>query len=145
MRYDIMLHACPPYISSGRARSSQPTQKSSVWSKGPGVASQAHQLDEVLGHAKVVLVDGMDHSVNECLLVVVAQLRHIAEVNIGDAPISQCEDVSCSTRTSAQTKSRMDLRAAEMGGGGGGGGQTNHQQHDGLGKSIIHNLPMKHP
>ena len=81
-------------------------QKSSAWVKGPWVASQAHQLDEVLSHSEVVLVDRMDHSINERLLVVVAQLRHIAKVNIRDPPISQRKNVSCSGDTSAKKMQR---------------------------------------
>ena len=58
-------------------------------------ASRAHQFDEVLGHAEVVLIHSMDHGIDEGLLVAIAQLGHIAEVNVGNAPIPQCKNVAC--------------------------------------------------
>lgn len=57
--------------------------------------SRAHQFDEVLSHAEVVLIHGMDHGIDEGLLVAVAQLGHISKVHIGNAPISQCKNVAC--------------------------------------------------
>ena len=54
----------------------------------------AHELDEVLGHLEVVLVDGVHDGVDQRLLVAGAQLRDIAEVAVRDAAVRQREDVA---------------------------------------------------
>ena len=53
-----------------------------------------HQLHKVVGHAPVVLVDGVHHGVDERLLVALAELRHVAEVDVGDAAVAQGKDVA---------------------------------------------------
>ena len=61
----------------------------------------AHQFDEVLGHAVVVLIDCMNDCVDEGLLVVVAQLCHVAKIDVGNAPVSQCKNVTCTSQEQA--------------------------------------------
>ena len=55
---------------------------------------QAHQLDEVVGHGLVIIVDCVHDCIDQDLLVLLTQLRHVTEVHIGDAPISEREDVA---------------------------------------------------
>lgn len=55
---------------------------------------RAHQLDEVLGHLLVVLIDGVHHRVDQHLLVGLAQLRHVAKVDVRDSPVPQSKDVA---------------------------------------------------
>ena len=58
------------------------------------VGRVAHQLDEVIGHGLVVIVDCVHDCIDQDLLVLLTQLRHVAEVHIGDAPVSQRKDVA---------------------------------------------------
>ena len=60
------------------------------WSRAAG----AHQLDEVLGHFLVVLVDSVHHGIDERLLVLLRHLSHIAKVYVRDAAVRQRKDVA---------------------------------------------------
>jgi len=55
---------------------------------------EAYQLDEVISHAFIVLVDSMYNGVNQSLLVGLTQLCHIAKVHIGNAAIWHGENVA---------------------------------------------------
>ena len=59
-----------------------------------GLCKGTHELDEVLGHVEVVLIDRVHDGVDQRLLVAGAQLRDVAEVAVGDAPVGQREDVA---------------------------------------------------
>lgn len=52
------------------------------------------QLHEVISHPFVVLVDCVNDSIYEGLLIPLAQLCHIAEINIAYSAISQGKDVA---------------------------------------------------
>ena len=52
------------------------------------------QLDEVLSHAFIVLIDSMHNGINEGLLVRLTQLSYIAKVNICNAAIWHGKDVA---------------------------------------------------
>ena len=53
----------------------------------------AYQGDEVVGHADVILVHGMYNGVDECLLVALAELCHIAKVDICNPAVWHGKDV----------------------------------------------------
>lgn len=56
--------------------------------------STTHQLDEVFGHLLIVLVHSMHDSIDQNLLVGLAELCHIAKINISDAAVPKSENVS---------------------------------------------------
>ena len=55
---------------------------------------KAHQLDKVLGHFLIVLIDGVHNSVDQRLLVLLRHLRHIAKVHVRDAAVPQSKNVA---------------------------------------------------
>lgn len=54
----------------------------------------AHQLNEVICHAPIVLVHSVHDCINESLLVTLTQLSDVAKVHVGDAAIPQSKDVA---------------------------------------------------
>ena len=57
-------------------------------------SSGTHQLDEVIGHGLVVIVDGVHHCVDQDLLVLLTELCHVAEVHVRYPPVPEGEDVA---------------------------------------------------
>ena len=53
-----------------------------------------HQLDEVLGHGLIVIVDGMHDRINEHSLVTLTQLGHVAKIHICYATVAQRKNVA---------------------------------------------------
>ena len=59
-----------------------------------GQASATHELDEVIRHAFIVLIDSMHNGVYKDLLVGLTQFCHVAEINICNATVRHGKDVA---------------------------------------------------
>jgi len=68
--------------------------KTTKTSKDCQQAAGPHQLDEVISHAFVILIDGVYNSIYQGLLVGLAQLCYVAKVHICNAAIWHGKDVS---------------------------------------------------
>ena len=77
-------------------RTPQSVSQKNTTGKTPKVCQQAagpHQLDEVISHAFVILIDGVYDGIYEGLFVGLAQLCYVAKVHICNAAIGHGKDV----------------------------------------------------
>ncbi len=79
-----------------RTQSHPPKKPDGKNTKTPKVCQQAagpHQLDEVISHAFIILIDGVYNGIYEGLLVGLAQLCYVAKVHICNAAIRHGKNV----------------------------------------------------
>ena len=87
-------HAALPQLPCKPGPAAAPGSKGSLRPAPFIPRPQAHQLDEVVGHRNVVVVDGVHDRVDEHVLVLLAQLGHVAKVDVRNAAVAQREDVA---------------------------------------------------
>lgn len=68
---------------------------------------EPHQLNKIISHSLVIFVHGMDHSIDQGLLVPLAQLRHIAKVHITYSAVLEGENVAWMWVSVEKTKLRQ--------------------------------------